>query len=392
VNIRNWNKAKLILKQVYLDYSATTPLAPEVNEAMYLWGKSETGNPSSPHRYGQKIKFQLEEVRDTIAEFLGCKSKEGVFTSGGTESNNLALTGVADNYRSQGKHIIISAVEHPSVLNCAEHLETRGYEITRIKPDNNGKLNVDDFRNAIRQDTILISAMYVNNETGVIHPVKEIGALCKEKNIPFHCDVVQAFGKLIFTIDGIQADLISISAHKIYGPKGIGTLIIREGTLVSNLFFGGGQEANRRPGTENMTGIIGFGAAVNLLKKYNNDYKNTLVLRSHFEENLKRVIPEIEIIGEKSERSPFISCIAFPGFDNQSLLLNLDMAGIAVSVGSACSSGSIRQSHVLKAMGLPDRIINSAIRFSFGRLTEKDGMDYTIDQLNKITKRIQKSN
>ena len=376
------------MNKIYLDYAATSPLAEEVNRAMYEFGKTDTGNPSSPHRFGQQAKIILEETRDLIAAELNCKPKEVLFTSGGTESNNLALIGTLKGIESGRKHIIISAVEHPSVIETVHYLEQIGYEISFLYPQSDGSLSTHNFRELIRPDTIFASIMYVNNETGIIFNIPEFAAICRNYSIHLHCDAVQAFGKIPIDFSQTHVDLLSISAHKIHGPKGIGALIVKEGVLLENMHFGGGQEANRRPGTENLTGIVGFAGAVKLIEHKKNKKRDIEKLHKYFESHIKSVISPAVIIGENVNRSPYISTIAFPGVDNENMLLNLDLAGIAVSVGSACSSGSINQSHVLKAMSLPDEIINSTLRFSYGKYTIQDELDQTIDTIRQIYKRL----
>ncbi len=376
--------------EVYLDYSATTPVEKDVLNAMLEWTKSNWGNPSSIHRFGQAAKIKLEETRDLIAARLGCMSKEIIFTSGGTEANNMALIGAARAVKSKGRHIIISAVEHPSVIESVKALEREGFEITFVPPGKSDAVEAEDIFPFITESTILVSVMYVNNETGIINQVDKIADLCQEKNIMFHTDAVQAFGKIPFSLKNLKADFLTVSAHKIYGPKGIGALFARNGAMIDSISFGGGQEANRRAGTENMTGISGFGEAVKLLEHAEDDAKKALDLRTYFETELRRRIDNCYIVGETSDRSPYICNIAFKGIANESFLLNLDMAGIAASVGSACSSGSIRQSHVLEAMSLPADILNSALRFSFGMFTTKEEIDYTLDKIEEISLRLRK--
>ncbi|MEJ2544341.1 MAG: cysteine desulfurase family protein [Calditrichaceae bacterium] len=375
-------------KRIYLDYAATTPLAEEVNKAMFVFGQKDIGNPSSPHRFGQQAKILLEEARDVLADSLNCKSREIIFSSGGTESNNMAIIGSLNAIKSDGKHIIISAVEHPSVLETSNYLKNIGYEISIVQPDQAGNISPAHFKKLIRPDTVFASFMYVNNETGIINNIAAIAEICREQNIILHSDAVQAFGKIPFEFSELNVDLLTVSAHKIHGPKGIGALIIKDGTPFSNLHLGGGQEANRRPGTENLAGITGFSEAVKLLEQNKNDIEHAAGLQQQFESKIKQEIPKAVIIGEDAIRSSFISAISFPGIDNESMLLNLDLTGIAVSVGSACSSGSIKQSHVLKAMVLPNEIINSTIRFSYGRYSKPEELDITVDTIKQITKRL----
>jgi len=363
--------------QIYLDNAATTPVDKRVSKAMFDWQDNTFGNPSSPHRHGQDAKIKLEEVRDFIASNLNCLSKEIVFTSGGTESNNKALIGACLANKEKGNHIIVSAIEHPSVLDSIVFLEKNGFEISYLKTDKNGNINLEEIENTIRPNSILLSAMYVNNETGVISPVEKIGKICHDKNIIFHCDAVQAFGKIHLDVSKMNVDLMSFSAHKIYGPKGVGGLFIRDGIILEALSFGGGQEANKRPGTENLIGIIGLGKALEHMKNYEQEWQQISSLNNSFESAISK-IPGSIINSKEMERSPYISNVSFPGIDNQSLLLNLDMAGISASVGSACSSGSIKQSHVLQAMNLPQEVINSALRFSFGRFTTEQDINSAI--------------
>lgn len=376
--------------EVYLDYSATTPVEKNVLNAMLEWTKSNWGNPSSIHRFGQAAKIKLEETRDSLAASLDCMPKEIIFTGGGTEANNMALIGVVRAAKSGGRHIIISAIEHPSVIESAKALEREGFEITIVRPGKSGVVGTEDIIPFITDRTILVSVMFVNNETGIINQVGKIADLCKEKNIVFHTDAVQAFGKIPFSVKNLKADFLTVSAHKIYGPKGIGALYARNGAMLDSISFGGGQEANRRAGTENMTGIAGFGEAVKLLVNAEEDAKKVSGLKSYFESELRKIIHDCYIVGDASERSPYISNVAFKGIANESFLLNLDMAGIAASVGSACSSGSIRQSHVLEAMSLSADILNSALRFSFGKFTTKEEIDYSLDKIEEISRRLRK--
>ena len=366
---------------IYLDYAATTPMDMRVSEQMCKYQNSIFGNPSSPHRHGQAAKIVLEECRDNVAENLGCFSKEVIFTSCGTESNNLGLIGSMIADKEKGSHIIVSAVEHPSVIKSIEYLNNIGFEISIINPDNEGIFDISNIEASIQSKTVLISFMYINNETGILSPVNEIGNLCKEKDIIFHCDAVQAFGKYTIDINKLNVDLLSFSGHKIYGPKGIGGLYVRDGIKLEQNLFGGEQEANKRPGTENMAGIVGITNAMRLFDS--DEWNKTEERRNYFESQLQNLIGNITVIGKKAERSPYISNIAFHGIDNQSLLLRLDINGLSASVGSACSSGSIKQSHVLKAMGLSDDIINSSIRFSYGRFTELPDLKKAVNIIEK---------
>lgn len=375
---------------IYLDNAATTPVDPIVTRAMFEWQKDNFGNPSSLHRHGQFSRIKIEEVRDKVALCLGCLSKEIVFSSGGTESNNMALIGAAQTLRQKGNHIIISGVEHPSIVSAAAYLEKIGFEISHINPNEQGSFSMDKLKDEIREDTIIVSVMYINNETGIISPVDQIGVLCKQKKILFHCDAVQAFAKVAFKINDLNIDLMPFSAHKIYGPKGIGGLFIKEGVKIEPLNFGGSQEANKRPGTENLTGIIGMGTAVELMKDSLKEWERAVLLKNMFEKGILEKIPDTLVIGSQGNRSPFISNISFPGCDNQSLLLTLDLEGLSVSVGSACSSGSIKQSHVLYSMGLKEEIISSSVRFSFGRFNTEDEISRAVNIIRKSVLKLRK--
>ncbi|MCB0283050.1 MAG: cysteine desulfurase [Calditrichaeota bacterium] len=372
---------------IYLDYAATTPVDPRVSKAMFYWQENHFGNPSSLHRAGQRSKIKLEESRDLIAMELGCLSKEIVFTSGGTESNNLAIIGACLGNRNKGNHIITTSVEHPSVLKAFEYLEQLGFEKTIIKCDQNGSPDLQALQEAISDSTVLVSMMYVNNETGIILPIQKVSEICRNKNIIFHCDAVQAFGKIEIKTNNLF-DLLSFSGHKIYGPKGIGGLFVRDGIALETRSYGGGQEANKRPGTENLIGIVGLAKALELMSTRQNEFDTVNRLKKLFEETLLSRIENCFITGSESDRSPYISGISFTGTDNQSLLLNLDMQGIGASVGSACSSGSIKQSHVLQGMQLAENLVNSAIRFSFGRFTTEEEIKRSVEIIEKVVKKL----
>ncbi len=373
---------------VYLDHSATTPIDPSVAEAMHQWLLEKSGNPSSPHRDGQKAKIRLEQVRDAVAAELNCLPKEITFTSGGTESNNLALIGAATAQREKGRHVIVSAIEHPSVLGAAQYLKQNGLEVERALPGRDGVVSVETIQKMLREDTILLSLMLVNNETGVFQPLDELAALCRERDVALHCDAIQAFAKFPIDLDKTAVDFLSFSAHKINGPAGVGGLFVRSGVPLEARSYGGGQESNRRPGTENMTGIVGLGAALELYRSKGENLRRMEELRNFFESELKQKHTSSVIIGADGPRSPFISCVAFPGIDNQAMLLNLDMAGVSASVGSACSSGSIKQSHVLQAMKLDENIIGSALRFSFGLSTTKEDLRKALKAIDTVTERL----
>jgi cysteine desulfurase len=365
---------------VYFDYAATTPQDSEVTKYITGFVDKIYGNPSSVHRIGKESRIIIEEAREIISNKLGCLSGELVFTSGGTESNNLALVGATLANKAKGKHIIVSAVEHPSVMEAARYLSGLGFSIECLITDESGAIDVSHLEKRIRSDTILVSVMAVNNETGIIHPVNEIGELCKKTGAIFHCDAVQAFGKINLSIQELNADLLSVSAHKIYGPKGIGALFIRRGVKIESITHGGKQEARRRAGTENLSGIIGFAKTIEILNDYD-DNKTTTGIQKYFEKEIHKNFPDSVIIGENTNRVPFISNVAFPGYSGEAILYRLDLAGICVSTGSACSSGSIETSPVLKAMHLPAKILDGAVRFSFGRFSNFEEVDYVIEKL-----------
>ncbi len=307
-----------------------------------------------------------------------------MFTSGGTEGNNWGLKGVVEAKKNVGNHVIVSAIEHPSVLQTAKYLENQGIRVSYVKPDATGQIRVEEIERLLCSNTVLVSVMFVNNETGVINPVEEIGELCQENNVTFHCDGVQAFGKINFSLQQLPVDIMTLSAHKIHGPKGVGAVYIKSGTPMQPFIHGGHQEANLRAGTENVTGIVGFETVTKLIREKIKTNSRVKKLQAYFEKSLVEIYPQAKVVGENAPRSPFISQIAFPGIDHQSLLMKLDLAGVAVSVGSACSSGSVKPSHVLRAMGLSEKVINSSIRCSFSYSTTADEIDFALEQFKKI--------
>lgn len=366
------------MERIYLDNAATTKLDKAANQAMFEWNNTIYGNPSSPHQHGQAAKISMENVRDLIAAKLNCLSKEIYFTSGGTESNNLAILGSAQN--NKHGHIIVSATEHPSALETVRFLENRGYSVSYIKPNSEGLFGLEQIKAAVQTNTFLLVLMHINNETGAITPIKEIAHWAKTQNIITHCDAVQSFAKMAIDLSDMPVDFLSFSGHKIHGPKGVGGLFVRDGIKIEKLHIGGGQEANIRPGTENMSGIIGFGKALEQ-SRYEH-WENVARIKTLFEEKLKSLLPKI-ILNSPQLSTPFITNIAFPGTDNQSMLLRLDMNGISASVGSACSSGSIKQSHVLQAMQLPEAVVSSALRFSFSKYTSQEEVELAAERIAK---------
>ncbi len=369
---------------IYLDYSATTPPDERVRQAMQTVMQETWGNPSSLHAYGRRAKAVVEETRLLLSERLECQPAELTFTGGGTEANNLALIGAALAGSERGRHILISSMEHPSVAKAALRLQTLGFEVESFLPaqPENGLLS--ELHSKIRSDTILCSMMYVHNETGIVFPVEAVAALCRECHITFHCDAVQAFGKIPLSLNTLPVDLLTLSAHKVYGPMGVGALFIRKGVRIQPLTMGGGQEANRRGGTENVPAIAGFGAALKGLAESLNFYDTAKKLQSNFETQLQNKAQSVEIIGREFLRLPYISALSFPGNQNETLLIRLDMNGVAASAGSACSSGSVRTSPALLSMGIPEPVANSTIRFSIGKFT-------TQTEINEAVQRIVKS-
>ncbi|UQZ82546.1 Cysteine desulfurase [Paenibacillus konkukensis] len=353
----------------YFDHAATTPVHPEVVEAMLPHFTQSFGNASSTHSAGREARAVLNRSRDTIASFIGCAPSQIIFTSGGTESDNLALFGAAAARKSIGNHIITTQSEHHAVLHACEQLELQGYEVTYLPVDRTGRVNVRDVEEAIRPDTILISVMFANNEVGTLQPIREIGAIARAKGIPFHVDAVQALGTQPIDLSSLPVDLMSFSAHKINGPKGIGALYIAKHMKLQPLFYGGNQERKRRPGTENVAGIAGFAKAVQILREEMYEKQQNLEkLRIEMVTRLQALLGQEQAVvnGHPAERVPHILNISFPGVSTETMLMNLDLEGIAAASGSACTSGSLEVSHVLKAMRLEDEITRSAIRFSFG--------------------------
>jgi len=371
------------MQRIYLDNAATTPPSSGVVRVMAKIQRKYFGNPSSQHQFGREAKMVLEETREQLAKAIGATGAEITFTGGGTEANNWALKGSLLPQQPSSKHIIVSAIEHPSVLKSAEFLSQMGTAVTYLKPDSNGVIHPRAVEEAIRENTVMVSVQYVNNETGVVQPIEAIGEVCRKNEVVFHCDAVQALNKLPIDLQTLPVDLMSFSAHKIHGPKGVGALYIRRRIRLEPMLNGGGQEAARRAGTENIAGIAGFGEALKQSEVHDRAQR-TATLQEFFEQEIKHIFPRAVIVGKNAVRSPYISQIAFPGLNNQNLLIQLDLAGIAVSVGSACSSGSIQSSHVLRAMQLPDEIVHSALRFSFSYKTSKNQIKQVLERMGKI--------
>ena len=370
------------MKNIYLDNNATTPLHPEVLEAMLPGLRENYGNPSSIHSFGRSARVQLDEAREKVAHLINAQSSEIIFTSGGTEANNLALLGVA--FKDKEKKIITSKTEHPSVLNPCRQLEEQGVEVHYLDVDGLGRIDMDDLETQITESTALISLQHANSETGVLQDIKRASEIARNKGVLFHTDAVQSVAKMPFDLKDYPVDLLSISAHKFYGPKGVGALYLRKGApALFSPVCGGNQEKKRRGGTENVAGIMGFGKACELATEKMDKVSKLADLRDYFQNKVCELIPRTELLGDKENRLPNTLNLSFDGVDGDTLLIALDMEGVAVSTGSACSSGTGLPSSVLRAMGIPDERINSSIRFSLGCSISKLDLDLVVGALVK---------
>ncbi|MFQ5848776.1 MAG: cysteine desulfurase family protein [Candidatus Methylomirabilales bacterium] len=375
---------------IYLDHNAATPVDPRVQEAMRPYVEGAFGNPSAAHALGREAKAALERARETLAGLLGSADKdEVVFVSSGTEADALALAGTALAYQERGRHIITSAVEHPAVLETCAALEACGFSVTVLPVDGHGMLDLDELRRAIRPDTILVSLMHANNETGVLFPLAGIGAITTERGILYHTDAVQSFGKTPLNVRDLHVDLMSLSAHKIYGPKGVGALYVRRGVRLHPLLRGGGQERGRRAGTENVPAIVGLGEAARvMILESPHEGERVGKLRDRLEAGVVAEIEGARVNGQQSPRLPHTSNVTFDGIEAQSLVAALDLEGIAVSAGSACHVGSLEPSHVLRAMGLTPEQVGASIRFSLGRLTREGDIPRVLEILSHLVARL----
>ena len=376
------------MKTVYVDNNATTKVAPEVLEVMVPFFSDYYGNPSSMHFFGGQVQKKVDEARGKVAEFLGAEPSEIVFTSCGTESDNAAILGTLDSYPEK-RHIITTRVEHPAVGNVSTYLGRKGYRITELSVDREGRLDLDELKESLTDETALVTIMYANNETGVIFPIEEIGEIVKAKGIPLHTDAVQAAGKIPLSMKKSKLDMLSVSGHKLHAPKGIGILYIRKGTKFSPFLIGGHQEKGRRGGTENVPYIIGLGKACELAQKHLNE-ENTKVraLRDYLEAKLLEKIPNTLVNGDRKNRLPNTASLSFEYVEGESILLLLSDLGICASSGSACTSGSLEPSHVLRAMGVPFTAAHGSIRFSLSIYNTKEEMDYIIEHLPPIIQRL----
>ncbi|NLO97336.1 MAG: cysteine desulfurase NifS [Peptococcaceae bacterium] len=378
------------MKRIYLDHSATTPVDPEVAELMMKYYVEYYGNPSSVHFFGRQVKKALEEAREQVAQLIGAQPSEIIFTSGGTESDNLAIQGTVRARNNKGKHLITTAIEHHAVLDAFKYLAKNGYDLTILPVDEEGIVSVEDVSKAIRPDTILISVMHANNEVGSIQPIAEIGKIARENGVLFHVDAVQSLGKLPIDVVSMNIDLLSISSHKIYGPKGVGALYVRRGVKISPLVFGGSQERKLRSGTENAPGIIGFGKACELAGlRMEEENKKLYYLRDKLIDGILKKIPQVKLNGPLGDkRLPNNVNVSIKYVEGESLLLSLDMIGVAASSGSACTSGSLDPSHVLLAMGISHEVAHGSLRFSLGRQNTEEDIDFVLQELPKIVDRL----
>jgi len=371
--------------KVYLDNNATTKVDEEVVKAMIPYFSEYYGNPFSLHLFGAETGKAVTEARQTIADILKAKPSEIIFTASGSEADNLAIRGIAKAYKHRGKHIITSTIEHPAVKNTFLDLMEDGFEITMVPVDENGVMIMDEFKKALREDTILVSVMHANNEVGSFQPIEEIAKITKERKIIFHVDAVQTMGKVEIYPEKMGIDLLSFSGHKFHAPKGIAVLYKRDGVRLARIITGGNQEGKRRPGTSNVPYIVGLAKALQMaVANMKEEWNREEALRNYFEDEVSKRIPEIKINGRGARRLPGTSSITFKYLEGESMLLNLSLKGIAVSSGSACSSDSLQPSHVLLAMGIPAEFAHGTLRFSLSKYTTKEEIDYTIESLVEI--------
>ncbi len=372
-------------RQVYLDNNATTRIDERVLEPMIEIMRESYGNPSSVYQVGQRSKRVIEEARELMCGLLGIKTRELVFTSGGTEANNFAIRGIAQAMINRGKHIITSNIEHSSVKNTLKDLEDKGWEVTYLKVNSNGVVDIEELREAIRPDTVLITIMHSNNEIGTLQPVEAIGEIAKKREIPFHVDAVQSMGKVRIDLENI--DTLTLASHKFYGPKGVGALYVKSGTKLDKLITGGQQERNRRGGTENVAGIFGMAKALEIaLGNMYEEMAKERELRDYMEREVESRIDGVHFNGAQVERLANTSSMTIEGVEAESLLLSLDMRGIAVSAGSACASSTLTPSHVLEAIGLTKPQAKGTIRLSLGRYTSREDIDYFIEVLEDVVR------
>ena len=377
------------MRRIYLDNNATTPVAPEVFEAMKPYLLEDYGNASSIHWFGQRAKNAIEKARQQVAKLLNARPGEVIFTSGGTEADNAAIFGIVGAARVANPHIITTRIEHHAVLNTAQALEKRGVEVTYLGVGNGGVVDPADVRRAIRPGTVLVSIMHANNEIGAIQPLEEIGAIAREHDIYFHTDAVQSVGKIPIDVETLGADLLSLSAHKLNGPKGVGAMYIRRGTTLRPLLYGGHHERDRRPGTENVPGVVGLGMAAELAWAHLEDYgQRVAALRDRLERRVLELVPQVSINGDRERRLPNTSNLSFECVEGEGFVIAMDLQGFACSTGAACSSGSVEPSHVLSAIGCTPEQARSSIRFSLGRYTTDEDIDATLATIPAVVERL----
>jgi cysteine desulfurase len=377
------------MRNIYLDHNATTPVHPDVLAAMLPYFSDKFGNASSIHASGREAKAALEDARTRVADLLGCKRSEIYFTSGGTESDNFAIKGTAFANRTKGKHIVTSPIEHHAISRSCEFLEKEGFEVTYLPVNGEGLVDPDELRRAIKSDTILVTIMHANNETGIVQDLKELVKVAHESDVFFHTDAVQSTGKIPYKIPDLGCDFLSISAHKLYGPKGVGLLYIKSGAKIQPWNEGGGHERGRRAGTENVAGIVGLARALEIAcRDMDKETAKLTSMTTRFYELVKDRIPDIRLNGSFQRRVPNTLNISFKAIEGESMILSLDMKGISVSSGSACTSGATEPSHVLLAMKVPPELAHGSLRFSFGRSNSEEDIDYVVDILTKEVQRL----
>ena len=378
------------MRRIYMDHSATTPVDPSVLQKMLPFFSEKYGNPNSVHAWGREVRTAVDEARANVAHLLNADPREILFTGGGSEADNLAIKGVAETLSGKGRHVITSAIEHHAVLDTVKWLANEGFEVTILPVDSSGRVSVEDFRAAVRPDTILATVMYANNEVGTIQPIRELGEICREKGILFHTDAVQAAGHLPLDVKDLPIDLLTMAAHKMYGPKGVGALYVRKGVRLAPLVHGGGQEFGLRSGTENTAGIVGFGAAAELAVRRiaNGEIDEERRLRDRLIDGILSRIEDVILTGHRTERLPFHASFCIRYIEGEAMLLRLDFSGIGASSGSACTSGSLEPSYVLLAMGLDHATAHGSLRLTLGKDTTEEDIDTILDTLPPIVENL----
>ena len=378
------------MRRIYMDHSATTPVDPSVLQKMLPFFSEKYGNPNSVHAWGREVRTAVDEARANVAHLLNADPREILFTGGGSEADNLAIKGVAETLSGKGRHVITSAIEHHAVLDTVKWLANEGFEVTILPVDSSGRVSVEDFRAAVRPDTILATVMYANNEVGTIQPIRELGEICRERGILFHTDAVQAAGHLPLDVKDLPIDLLTMAAHKMYGPKGVGALYVRKGVRLAPLVHGGGQEFGLRSGTENPAGIVGFGAAAELAVRRiaNGEIDEERRLRDRLIDGILSRIEDVILTGHRTERLPFHASFCIRYIEGEAMLLRLDFSGIGASSGSACTSGSLEPSYVLLAMGLDHATAHGSLRLTLGKDTTEEDIDTILDTLPPIVENL----